>query len=269
MIPQIKSFEEYKEQYRLSVENPEAFWADLAEHFIWQKKWSSILDWNFKEPMVKWFGGGKLNITENCLDRHQETLKDQTAIIWEPNDPNEQSRHISYGELYRQVQQFANVLLAQGVKKGDRICIYLPMVPEAAVAMLACARVGAIHSVVFAGFSSQSLADRMNDAACKLLITADGMIRGEKKIELKQIADEAMLQCKDLERCIVYNHKSFTVEMKPGRDLWWNVLMDTAAEVNEAESMNSEDPLFILYTSGSTGKPKGVLHTTAGYMVYF
>lgn len=268
MIPQIKTIEEYREQYALSIENPEAFWAELAGNFIWKQKWTRVLEWNFAEPKVKWYEGGKLNITENCLDRHQATRKNQTAIIWEPNDPEDKSRHISYGELYILVQQFANVLIQQGVKKGDRICIYLPMVPEAAVAMLACARVGAIHSVVFAGFSSQSLADRINDAECKLLITADGMIRGEKKIELKKIADEAMHMSPCIEHCIVFNHKYFDVQMHAGRDLWWNELMAGASHVHEAESVDSEDPLFILYTSGSTGKPKGVLHTTAGYMVY-
>ncbi len=268
MIPQIKSFEEYKEQYAFSVQQPEAFWAGIADHFTWFKKWSKVLSWNFDEPKVNWFEGGKLNVSHNCLDRHQETRKDQTAIIWEPNDPKDASRHISYGELFNMVQKFANVLVQQGVKKGDRVCIYLPMIPEAAVAMLACARVGAIHSVVFAGFSSQSLADRMNDATCKLLITADGMIRGEKKIELKQIADEAMLKSPAIEKCILYNHKSFPVQMLDGRDFWWNDLMDQASKIHEPEMMDSEDPLFILYTSGSTGKPKGVLHTTAGYMVY-
>lgn len=268
MIPQIKTIEEYHQQYTQSIEHPETFWAGIAEHFEWKQKWTQVLEWNFTEPKVKWFGSGKLNITENCLDRHQATRRNQTAIIWEPNNPGDKSRHISYGELFELVQQFANVLIQQGVKKGDRICIYLPMVPEAVVAMLACARVGAIHSVVFAGFSSQSLADRINDAECKLLITADGMIRGEKKVELKQIADEAMQLSPCVERCIVFNHKSFTVQMQAGRDLWWNDLMAAASPLHEAESMDSEDPLFILYTSGSTGKPKGVLHTTAGYMVY-
>jgi acetyl-CoA synthetase len=193
---------------------------------------------------------------------------EQTAILWEPNDPKDAFRKISYGQLFTEVKKFSNVLLGLGIKKGDRVCIYMPMVPEAAVAMLACARVGAIHSVVFAGFSSQSLSDRMNDAACNLLITADGMVRGEKKIELKQIADEAMLQSPSVKKCIVYNHKSFDINMKAERDFFWLELMNTASPTHLAQEMDAEDPLFILYTSGSTGKPKGVLHTTAGYMVY-
>ncbi|MBC7384096.1 MAG: acetate--CoA ligase [Bacteroidia bacterium] len=268
MVPQIKTFEEYKEQYELSVNDPEAFWGNIAENFEWKKKWNSVLEWNFSAPDIKWFNGGKLNITENCLDRHQAARKNQTAIIWEPNDANDAARHITYGELFLYVQQFANVLLAQDVKKGDRVCIYLPMIPEAAVAMLACARIGAIHSVVFAGFSAQSLADRINDASCKLLITADSMMRGEKKIDLKKIADDAMLTTPGINKCIVFNHKSSPVQMKPERDLWLHELLSKVNSTHTAEVMESEDPLFILYTSGSTGKPKGVLHTTAGYMVY-
>lgn len=268
MLPLIQTFEAYQEAYQKSVQDPEGFWAEVAQSFQWKKTWEQVLRWNFTEPKVEWFVGGKLNITENCLDRHAVTRSEQTAIIWEPNDPRDAVRKLTYGELFTQVKKFANVLLQLGIKKGDRICIYMPMVPEAAVAMLACARVGAIHSVVFAGFSSQSLADRMNDATCNLLITADGMIRGEKKIELKQIADEAMKLSPSIKKCVVYNHKNFVINMQEGRDFDWQTLMEEASATHLAEEMDAEDPLFILYTSGSTGKPKGVLHTTAGYMVY-
>jgi acetyl-CoA synthetase len=268
MLPLIQSFEAYQEAYQKSITDPEGFWAEIAQSFQWKKTWDKILNWNFTEPKVEWFLGGKLNITENCLDRHMVSRSEQTAILWEPNDPKDAFRKISYGQLFTEVKKFSNVLLGLGIKKGDRVCIYMPMVPEAAVAMLACARVGAIHSVVFAGFSSQSLSDRMNDAACNLLITADGMVRGEKKIELKQIADEAMLQSPSVKKCIVYNHKSFDINMKAERDFFWLELMNTASPTHLAQEMDAEDPLFILYTSGSTGKPKGVLHTTAGYMVY-
>jgi len=268
MLPLIQSFEAYQEAYQKSITDPEGFWAEIAQSFQWKKTWDKILNWNFTEPKVEWFLGGKLNITENCLDRHMVSRSEQTAILWEPNDPKDAFRKISYGQLFTEVKKFSNVLLGLGIKKGDRVCIYMPMVPEAAIAMLACARVGAIHSVVFAGFSSQSLSDRMNDAACNLLITADGMVRGEKKIELKQIADEAMLQSPSVKKCIVYNHKSFDISMKAERDFFWLELMNTASPTHLAQEMDAEDPLFILYTSGSTGKPKGVLHTTAGYMVY-
>lgn len=268
MLPLIQSFEAYQEAYQKSITNPEEFWAEIAQSFQWKKSWEQVLKWNFEEPKVEWFLGGKLNITENCLDRHAVTRSAQTAIIWEPNDPKDAIRKITYGQLYTEVKKFANVLLSLGVKKGDRVCIYMPMVPEAAVAMLACARVGAIHSVVFAGFSSQSLADRINDAECNLLITADGMIRGEKKIELKQIADEAMQLSPSIQKCVVYNHKGFGINMNAERDFFWIDLMEEASATHIAEEMDAEDPLFILYTSGSTGKPKGVLHTTAGYMVY-
>lgn len=268
MLPLIQSFEAYQEAYQKSITDPEGFWAEIAQSFQWKKTWDKVLNWNFTEPKVEWFLEGKLNITENCLDRHMVSRSEQTAILWEPNDPKDAFRKISYGQLFTEVKKFSNVLLGLGIKKGDRVCIYMPMVPEAAVAMLACARVGAIHSVVFAGFSSQSLSDRMNDAACNLLITADGMVRGEKKIELKQIADEAMLQSPSVKKCIVYNHKSFDISMKAERDFSWLELMNTASPTHLAQEMDAEDPLFILYTSGSTGKPKGVLHTTAGYMVY-
>lgn len=268
MLKAIQSFTEYQEAYQKSIDTPELFWDEVAATFQWKKKWTNTLLWNFSEPKIEWFGGGTLNITENCLDRHQTTRKDQTAILWEPNDPKDAVRKVSYGELYTMVQQFANVLLSLGVKKGDRVCIYMPMVPEAAVAMLACARVGAIHSVVFAGFSSQSLADRITDAECKVLLTADSMTRGEKKIDLKGIADAAMAASPTIESCVVYQHKGTDILMQEGRDYYWHHLMEKANASHTAVEMESEDPLFILYTSGSTGKPKGVLHTTAGYMVY-
>lgn len=268
MIPQIKSFEEYQNAYQESTQNPEGFWSSIAETFSWRSKWDSVLDWNFDAPEIKWFNGAKLNITENCIDRHLESRGDQTAIIWEPNNPHDKYRKLTYRELSVLVNKFSNSLISLGVKKGDRVCIYMPMIPEAAVAMLACARIGAIHSVVFAGFSSQSLSDRIVDANCSYLITADGMHRGEKKIDLKEIADEAMEKSPGIKTCIVYNHKNFPKEMKEGRDLDWSTLMALASDEHVAVEVDSEDPLFILYTSGSTGKPKGVLHTTAGYMVY-
>jgi acetyl-CoA synthetase len=268
MIPQIKTFDEYQAAYQESITNPESFWSAVANTFSWQKKWSSVLDWNFNTPEIKWFDGGVLNITENCIDRHLESRGDQTAIIWEPNNPHDKYRKLTYRELSVLVNKFSNSLISLGVKKGDRVCIYMPMIPEAAVAMLACARIGAVHSVVFAGFSSQSLSDRIVDAECTFLITADGMHRGEKKIDLKEIANEAMEKSPCIKTCVVYNHKNFHKEMKEGRDLDWSTLMALASDEHVAQAVESEDPLFILYTSGSTGKPKGVLHTTAGYMVY-
>ncbi len=264
----ISNFEGYQAAYKKSVEQPALFWDEIAATFTWKKKWDQTLNWSFTEPKIEWFAGGKLNITENCLDRHLAERGAQVAIIWEPNDPKDAVRKITYNELHEMVCKFANVLESLGVKKGDRVCIYLPMVPEAAVAMLACARIGAAHSVVFAGFSSSSLSDRINDAECKLLITADGMVRGEKKIDLKQIADEAMLVSPSVATCVVLKHKNTLVNRKEGRDFDWHTLMAEAAAVHTAAEVDSEDPLFILYTSGSTGKPKGVLHTTAGYMVY-
>ncbi|MFY8020175.1 MAG: acetate--CoA ligase, partial [Bacteroidia bacterium] len=268
MIPQIKTIEEYQKAYLESTQNPEGFWSNIAETFSWKRKWDAVLNWNFTEPQIKWFEGGKLNITENCIDRHLASKGDQTAIIWEPNNPHDKYRKLTYKELSVLVNKFSNSLVSLGVKKGDRVCIYMPMIPEAAVAMLACARIGAVHSVVFAGFSSQSLSDRIVDANCSYLITADGMHRGEKKIDLKEIANEAMEKSPSIKTCIVYNHKNFPKEMKEGRDLDWSTLMALASDEHVATEVESEDPLFILYTSGSTGKPKGVLHTTAGYMVY-
>jgi acetyl-CoA synthetase len=268
----ISSFEEYQQVYKQSVEQPEQFWAGIAENFYWRKKWDKVLEWNFKEPRVKWFQGAKLNITENCLDRHLDTLGDKPAIIWEPNDPTENHRVLTYKQLHDKVCQFANVLKNNGAKKGDRICIYMPMVPELAIAVLACARIGAIHSVVFGGFSAQSIADRIKDAECNIVITADGGLRGNKEIPLKNIIDDALVQCPSIKRCIVLTRSRTPVSMIKGRDVWWEdeiKKVETQGNVAcEAEEMDAEDMLFILYTSGSTGKPKGVVHTCGGYMVY-
>jgi len=267
-MKKINSFEEYQTEYARSVATPELFWAGKANSFYWYKKWDSVLNWNFNEPNVKWFEGGKLNITENCLDRHLKKRGNKTAITWVPNEPNEASRHLSYAELHREVCKFSNVLRSNGAKKGDRICLYMPMVPELAIAVLACARIGAIHSVVFAGFSAQSLADRINDASCNIVVTADGAFRGVKKIGLKAIVDEGLQQCDTVNKVIVLERTKEEVFMQAGRDVWWHKEMTSASEIRPAEVMNSEDALFVLYTSGSTGKPKGVVHTTAGYMIY-
>ena len=268
----INSFDDYKRVYDYSVAEPENFWGSVADTFYWQKKWDKVLDWNFTEPNVKWFSGGKLNITENCLDRHLANDADKTAMIWEPNDPEEHYRSFTYKELHFKVIQFANVLKNNGAKKGDRICIYMPMVPELAIAVLACARIGAIHSVVFGGFSAQSIADRINDAQCNLVITADGGFRGNKDIPLKNIIDDAIVQCTSVQRIIVLTRTRTPVSMIKGRDVWWeDEIKKVETQGNPdcpAEPMDAEDPLFILYTSGSTGKPKGVVHTCGGYMVY-
>lgn len=269
---QLQSFEDYQQAYDKSVENPEGFWSEIANAFYWKKKWNNTLSWNFKDPDVKWFEGGKVNITENCLDRHIYSLGDQPAIIWEPNDPTESHRVLSYKQLLEKVEQFGNVLKNNGVKKGDRICIYLPMVPELVVAVLACARIGAIHSVVFGGFSARSIADRINDAQCKLVITADGGYRGTKTIALKDMVDDALVQCPSIEKVIVLTRTRTPVSMIKGRDVWWeDEIKKVETQGNPAcpaEEMDAEDTLFILYTSGSTGKPKGVVHTVGGYMVY-
>lgn len=265
---QITSFDEYKKTYQFSVDQPEEFWAGIAEKFLWKRKWDKVLSWNFSEPNIKWFEGAKLNITENCLDRHLEKDGDKPAIIWEPNDPSRDSITLSYKILHEQVCRFANVLKKNDVKKGDRVCIYMPMVPELAVAVLACARIGAVHSVVFGGFSAKSIADRINDAACKIVITADGAFRGNKQIPLKEVIDDALIACPTVERVVVLTHTRTPVSMLKGRDIWWEdeiKLVDTDCP---AEEMDAEDLLFILYTSGSTGKPKGVVHTIGGYMVY-
>lgn len=269
---QLKSFDEYQEAYKRSVEEPEAFWGDVADHFFWKRKWNNVLKWNFKDPDIKWFEGAKLNITENCLDRHIYKLGDQPAIIWEPNDPNEAHRVLTYKQLLQKVEQFANVLKNNNIRKGDRVCIYLPMVPELVIAVLACARIGAIHNVVFGGFSARSIADRINDAECKLVITSDGGFRGQKVLELKSIVDDALMQCDTVEKVIVLTRTRTPVSMIKGRDVWWeDEIKKVETQGNPAcpaEEMDAEDTLFILYTSGSTGKPKGVVHTTAGYMVY-
>lgn len=269
---QINSFEEYQEAYKKSVEHPEEFWAEIADNFFWKRKWNNVLSWDFEGPNVKWFEGGKLNVTENCLDRHIYAHGDKPAIIWEPNDPNEAHRVLTYKQLLAKVEQFANVLKNNNVKKGDRVCIYLPMVPELVIATLACARIGAIHSVVFGGFSAQSISDRINDAECKLVITSDGGFRGTKNLALKAIVDDALVQCKSVEKVIVLTRSRTPVSMIKGRDVWWedeiNKVETQGNPACPAEEMDAEDPLFILYTSGSTGTPKGVVHTTAGYMVY-
>lgn len=264
----IKSFEKYKEEYQKSVENPESFWDDKASTFTWRKKWDKTLEWNFDEPNVKWFVGGKLNITENCLDRHLATKQDQPAIIWEPNNPEEANITLTYKELLEQVCLMANVLRKNGVSKGDRVCIYMPMVPELAIAVLACARIGAVHSVIFAGFSASSLADRINDASAKVVLTSDGSYRGAKQIDVKLVVDEALENCPSVHTSIVVKRTGQTVNIKPDRDKWWHEEMALAETDCQPEIMDSEDMLFILYTSGSTGKPKGVVHTIGGYMVY-
>ena len=265
---QINSFEKYQEAYQKSVEQPEEFWADIASNFLWKKKWDNVLSWNFKDPHIKWFEGAKLNITDNCLDRHLIENGDRPAIIWEPNDPEKESITLTYRVLHEQVCRFANVLKKNGVKKGDRVCIYMPMVPELAVAVLACARIGAVHSVVFGGFSAKSIADRINDAACKVVVTADGAFRGNKQIQLKEVIDDALIGCATIEKVIVLTHTRTPVSMLKGRDCWWEDEIKLVDSNCPAEEMDAEDMLFILYTSGSTGKPKGVVHTCGGYMVY-
>ncbi len=269
---QIRSREQYDAAYKKSVEDPEGFWAEVAGHFQWHRRWDKVLDWNFTEPQVRWFSGAQLNITENCLDRHLAERGDQPAIIWEPNNPEEDYRILSYKELHFKVCQFANVLKNNGAKKGDRVCIYMPMVPELAVAVLACARLGVIHSVVFGGFSAQSIADRIQDAQCSLVITSDGAYRGNKEIPLKSVIDDALVQCPSVKKVIVLTRTRVPVSMIKGRDTWWeDEIRKVETQGNPscpAEVMDAEDMLFILYTSGSTGKPKGVVHTCAGYMIY-
>jgi acetyl-CoA synthetase len=264
----ITSFGQYEETYKHSVEDPEGFWAQQAENFVWRKKWDKVVDWDFNDYNAKWFAGGQLNITENALDRHLATQGDKPAIVWEPNDPNDPGQTLTYSELHAKVCQFANVLKKNGVLKGDRVCLYMPMVPELAIATLACARIGAIHSVVFGGFSAQALADRVNDAEAKIVITADGVFRGNKELALKNIVDEAVAMTPSVTSVIVFKRVGNFVHWTEGRDKWWHDEMVTASTECEAVAVDAEDMLFILYTSGSTGKPKGVVHTTAGYMVY-
>ncbi len=265
----IKHLEEYFQVYRKSIENPESFWEEIAEeHFIWRKKWNKVLAWDFSQPKVTWFEGAQLNITENCIDRHLATRGNKTAILFEPNNPNEPAEHISYKQLYDRVNKFANVLKDEGINKGDRVCIYLPMIPELAIAVLACARIGAIHSVVFAGFSSNALATRINDSDCKMVITSDGSFRGAKIIDLKSIVDEALESCDRVSTVLVVKRTQCEIQLKEARDKWLQPLLDMASPERIAEVMDAEDPLFILYTSGSTGMPKGMVHTAAGYMVY-
>ena len=282
---QITSLEQYKADYKKSVEDPEAFWGSIAANFSWRKKWDTVLNWNFKEPRIEWFAGGKLNITENCLDRHLAELSDKPAIIWESNNPDEKPRIVTYARLHKRVCQFAQVLKNNGVKKGDRVCIYMGMIPELSYAVLACARIGAIHSVIFGGFSAQSIADRLEDAKAAFIVTCDGAYRGAKDIPLKSVIDDALIGNKTVQRVIVYTRTRTPVSMIKGRDVWWEDEMRIVTESmpataptpagdtegtghGDAEIMDAEDPLFILYTSGSTGKPKGVVHTCGGYMVW-
>lgn len=269
---QITSHEAYNEAYEKSVQHPEAYWAEVASSFVWKKKWDKVLDWNFTEPKISWFEGAQLNITENCLDRHLSTNGDKPALIWEPNDPEDHHRILTYRDLHFKVEQFGNVLKNNGIKKGDRVCIYMGMVPELAIAVLACARIGAIHSVVFGGFSAQSIADRLIDAQAEFVITSDGAYRGNKEIPLKSVIDDALVQCRFVKRVIVLTRTRIPVSMIKGRDVWWeDEIKKVETQGNPpcpAETMDAEDPLFILYTSGSTGKPKGVVHTCAGYMVW-
>ncbi len=268
MAVKIKTLSGYFHEYQKSIVKTEDFWQQQAEDFYWRKKCDCVLDWNFKEPKIEWFKGGKLNITENIFERQMFIRKDQAAIIWEPNDPKEEGVTLSYSELFYKVKQFANVLLSKGVKKGDRVALYMPMIPELAIAMLACARIGAIHSIIFAGFSSTALADRIIDAQAKVVIASDGGFRGNKTTPIKTIVDEAVGKCDSVETLIIKKRTGDQVLMKEGRDFWWDELCENVSAENEAEVMDAEDPLFILYTSGSTGQPKGVLHTTGGYMVY-
>jgi acetyl-CoA synthetase len=273
---QINSLEQYHADYKKAAEEPEAFWGNVADDFYWRKKWDKVLDWNFTEPKIEWFAGAKLNITENCIDRHLPTMADKPAIIWEPNNPDERPRTVTYARLHKRVCQVAQMLKNNGVKKGDRVCIYMGMVPELAYAVLGCARIGAIHSVIFGGFSAQSIADRLEDANAEFIITCDGSYRGDKIIPLKDVIDNALVGNKTIKKVIVYTRTRTAVSMIKGRDVWWEDEMEHAEGQVEkngvvsfpAEEMDAEDPLFILYTSGSTGKPKGVVHTCAGYMIW-
>ena len=268
MNHQIRNLLEYTNDYNKSITNPKDFWEEIANSFNWRKRWEKTLDWDFKTPKIEWFKNAKLNLTENIFERLLLTHRNKTAIIWEPNDPKISSIHISYGELFKQTCKFANAMKAQGIVKGDRVIIYMPMVPEATVAMLACARIGAVHSVVFAGFSASALADRINDCRAKMVLTSDGNFRGNKQIPVKLVVDEAISKTETVEKVIVLKRTGEDVKMQSGRDLWWEEAIEGQSDENEAEVMDSEDLLFVLYTSGSTGKPKGVVHSIAGYMIY-
>lgn len=269
MTTQIKDLQDYKDTYQRSVDDPEGFWAEQAETFQWMKKWDSVLEWDFKKPDIKWFKGGKLNITVNCLDRHIEKRGDKTAILWEPNDPDGQTIKYSYSDLLAEVCKCANALKSMGIKKGDRVCFYMPMVPQLAIGVLACARIGAIHSVVFAGFSATALADRIKDSSCKIVICSDYNSRGKKNIPVKAVVDEALaMGCDSIESVLVHKNTGGEIEWNDGVDKWWHEQVDGQSPTCEPEIMDSEDVLFILYTSGSTGKPKGVVHTCGGYMIY-
>lgn len=265
---QITSEQEYQAAYKKSVDQPEEFWNEIASNFHWREKWHTTLKWNFETPDVRWFDGAKLNITENCLDRHLEQRGNKIALIWEPNDPKERALRYTYRELYQNVNKMANILKNMGVKKGDRVCIYLPMIPELSFTVLACARIGAIHSVVFAGFSANSVADRINDSQCTVVVTSDGLNRGAKQIPVKSVVDEALEHCPSVEKVLVVDRLGWPVNMHTGRDFWYHEELKTVSDQCEPTIVEAEDPLFILYTSGSTGKPKGVVHSTAGYMVY-
>ncbi len=265
----IQNLEQYFKHYNKSIREPRKFWGKVAqENFVWYQEWDKVVDFDMAEAKIEWFQNAKVNIVKNCIDRHLARKGNRTAIIFEPNDIHEAAQHISYNELHERVCKMANVLREQGIEKGDRVCIYLPMIPELAVSVLACARIGAIHSVIFAGFSATAVASRINDSECKMVITSDGGYRGEKTIELKSIIDEALLNCPSVEKVLVANRTNSEVKMQQNRDFWLQPLLDAASDNNVAEIMDAEDPLFILYTSGSTGKPKGMVHTTAGYMVY-
>lgn len=268
MVMKISTFEEYKTNYKKSVDDPEQFWAEIAENFTWQKKWDKVLDWNFEEPNIKWFLNAKFNITENAIDRHLPNKANKTAFIWEPNSVDAKHRVITYQNLHDEVCKVANVLKSLGVKKGDRVCIYMPMIPETVFSMLACARIGAIHSVVFAGFSSSALAGRIQDSDCKVVLTTDGAYRGVKDIPIKAVVDEAIETCSSVEKVLVYKHTNTPITINKNIDVIWQDVVPSASNTCVPELMDSEDVLFILYTSGSTGKPKGVVHTCGGYMVY-
>ena len=268
MKSKINSLAEYFKEYEKSINDPEKFWEGIANEFIWRKKWDKVLEYEFNTPKISWFKNAKLNITENIFERQLDNISNKTAIIWEPNNPEEDVIKISYKELYEKTCQFSNAMEANGVKKGDRVIIYMPMVPEAAIAMLSCARIGAIHSIVFAGFSSNALADRINDCNAKMVLTSDGNFRGAKNIPVKSVVDDALDNCKSVSKVIVLKRTGEKINMINGRDLWWHEVIENQSSKHEAASLDSEDMLFILYTSGSTGKPKGVVHTNAGYMIY-